>query len=216
MLASAIMNQAASVYLNDAARSLYSYTVQLPMLMAANQELEQLLLQYNAQQPKVKSSVINVDAAATEITITTLTDFLLPMNIWERERSSTNEDAWSLMTEKEVEPNAIAVVGLTIWSFRNNKIYIVPSSSNREVKIEYQRMQLVLDASSDTVDFYLSNNYLASKTAELCARYIGMNGTVADSIRDNEFLKHEDKLTNILILNQQGNVARRRPFNSHR
>lgn len=210
-LASDVMDQSA-VILNDVAKTNYTYAAMLPLLQKANQELEQQLIIYGASPVRLASPAITVLANAVSLTLPV--DFLLPLRLFERLNSS---EQWQPMEEKRWNPESYTpTTSLTYWAFYNNLINFPGATVGREVLLEYQRRLLVISTSGSTEDFYLTLSFLAARTAELCARYIGMNTTVADGIRDNDVFKAEDALFRVLVLNGQGVGARRRKFNSKR
>lgn len=209
LLAGTVMDQAAAI-LNDVAKNLYSYTVQLPYIKKANEDLEQTLLVYGVTIQFKKSAAIAVAAGATTLVLPS--DFLVPISLWERASGSTNEDDYVEMDERDWEENTQAQSTLTQWSFRENGINLVPSTANREVKLYYDKMLTVVNSENSTEDSILFKSFLAAKTAEYCARFIGMNKVMADEIRDNECFKAEDKLVHILVGNMQGIRFRRPKF----
>lgn len=209
LLAGTVMDQAAAI-LNDVAKNLYSYTVQLPYIKKANEDLEQTLLVYGVTIQFKKSAAITVSAGATTLVLPS--DFLVPISLWERASGSTNEDDYVEMDERDWEENTQAQSTLTQWSFRENGINLVPSTANREVKLYYDKMLTVVNSENSTEDSILFKSFLAAKTAEYCARFIGMNKVMADEIRDNECFKAEDKLVHILVGNMQGIRFRRPKF----
>lgn len=204
------MDQAAAL-LNDVPKNLYTYTVQTPYLKKANEALEQLLLVYGISIQRVKSASIAV--LANVLTLTLPSDFLLPVKLFERPSGGTAND-WIPMVEKDWEPTETIVPTSTLiyWAFRNNAINFVGSTVAREVLLEYERALAIIVNSSSQEDSYLFKPFLSAKTAEYCARYVGMNGVMADSIRDNEGFVATDNLEHILVGNSQGVRHRRGQF----
>ncbi len=211
-LASDVMDQSAA-YLNDTALSLFTYTAQLPYVKMANEKLEKLLLMYGTSIQRMVSATITVAAHAKTLTLPT--DFLLPEKLFERAPGDT-DDAWVPMYEKDYEPNSTEQTTLMYWAFRNNAINFVGCSAIREVRMQYERQLAIITSQNSPEDFYLSKNYLSAKTAELCARYIGMNKERGDELRDNEVFMAEDDLMRILVLNNQANGSRRQRFTTGR
>jgi len=206
LLASEVMDQSAAI-LNDVDLSLYSYDTQLPYLKKANEYLEQLLIKYGAQHPKKKSAAI--DVAAEAIVLILPSDFLLPIQLFERADGSTSEADWDEMYEREWDPNTVMGTTLGVWSFRDNAINFVGCTAAREVKLYYEAMLGVISTSASPEDSYLFKALLSAKTAEYCSRYIGMNKPMADEISLNECAPAEDNLVHILVGSMQ-NVRHRR------
>lgn len=209
-LASDVMDDSA-VILNDVGKSLFTYAAQLPYLQRANRDLEMLLINIGAPQQRVKSTPITVTAGTSTLTLPD--DFLLPTSL--KERAFGSSDPWDDMHERPIEPDdVVSQYALIFWAFRNNGIYFVAATTDREVLLQYERQLAAISSQNSPEDFILSRNYLGSKTAEYCARFVGMNTTIADGIRDNEVFRAEDALTRAIVLNGQGNRYRRKPFTS--
>jgi hypothetical protein len=213
MTAGDVITQAVAL-LNDTAQSLYTNSVVIPYVIKANEDLEKKLIIYGAPQQRKKSSTISLSALATTLSLPT--DFLLPIRLFERDSGATNAD-WVLMKERDWEQeSAVQTNTLNQWAFRDNNIYFIGATVAKDVLLEYERRLAVIVDSSSTEDFTLTKGYLAARTAELCARYIGMNSAVADEIAGRDVGQAEDELMRVLVLNQQGNPQRRRRFGTGR
>lgn len=213
VLASDIMD-ASAVLLNDASLSLFTYTTQLPYLKRANQVLEQILIGYGLDVQRQQSAPISVGVGALVVTLPA--DFLLPIKLFERAGGNVN-DPWTLMSEGDWNPESVTqLTTLRYWAFYNNAINLVGATVARDVLLEYDRMLAVTSGSSSPQDNYLMSAFLSSKTAEFCARYIGLNETMANAIRDNEVLAAEDMLVRIYVLEDQGTRQRRPRFSAQR
>lgn len=209
MLASEVMDQAASI-LNDTALSLYTYAVQTPYLKQATEVLQKRLAVFGIQVERVVSASISVAANATYVTLPA--DFLLPVSLQER-NVGENDDQWVDMDERAWEPITEPIAYIEYWSFRNNRVYIRECSVAKEVRMKYIRTLTAISSSNSTVDVDASKNYLAAKTAELCARYIGQNSDLANEIAGREVEACEDDLLRMYVLQgQSANRGRRRPF----
>jgi len=218
-LASDVMDEAAAI-LNDTGKNLYSNTAQLPYVKKANRELEQLLLIHGAPVQRVVSAVITVPAItppAMEQALILPNDFLLPIRLFERNAGDVN-DPWVPIIERMWSPENEVQIATAIrwWNFKNNAVYLYGCTQSRDVLLEYDRQLAVITAPGSAEDTYLSFVWLSARTAELCARYVGMNETIADGIRDNDVAKAEDSLLRLYVLNQQGIRQRRPRFRSQR
>lgn len=207
-LASDVMN-GARVYLNDVAASIFTNTALLPLVIMANEELEKLLIIIGAEVQRNNSAAITVSANA--LTITLPVDFLLPISLKERRVGGTEND-WEDMTEQIWSPEYVPAPTINYWAFSNNAIRIPGASVNREVLLKYDRQLAVITSSSSPEDFILSKAFLERKTAELAARYIGMNENFANSLAIREVEPARDALERLFILNSQGNPIRRKRF----
>jgi hypothetical protein len=213
MLASEVMTQTAAL-LNDTGLSLYTYAVQLPYLQKANEDLEKKLSIMGAPQQRKQAIITTLSAGNTTVDLPS--DFLLPIRLFERNHGDSTNN-WIPMAERDWEQeNAVQTVYLGQWAFRDNKIYVIGSTVAKDILLEYWRNLAVIADSSSTEDFAAAKGYLASRSAELCARYIGMNDVLADKIAVREVGQAEDELMRILVLNQQGTPQRRGRFSTIR
>lgn len=205
-LASTVMDRAAAL-LNDSARSLYSYTVQLPYLKSAWDRL-QMKLQLNGI-PVVEeiSSVTNVAANATYIT--SPSDLVMPLAISERadETSDLFVDVEYVSDIPEMDQEDTIIY----WTWREEVLYINPPATNREVKIRYLKSLTAISGESTSLAVLNSTEYLAYKTAALCARYIGENPVRADYL-DMEAQSALEELLAIEVKAKQAVPVRPRSY----
>jgi len=201
-------------YLNDTAIDLYTDAVLLPYLKLANKELQDKCLVYGIEIVRVVDDVIEVDEDDTVLTLPA--DFLLPVALWERDRDGGDED-WVLMKEQMWEPSTIIpTTTLNFWSFRNENIYFIGATQDKDVKLQYERSLAALAAGGDTIDTDKFYRFLAAVTAEKAARYIGNNIMKANEIKNEESIPAGWDLAQYLTLNQQGIRQRRQQFTTKR
>lgn len=211
ILASDVMD-GARVLLNDVGATNFTNTVLLPLVKRASKKLEKLLLIYeNPGQRMANSSPIDVAANSTSLTLPN--DFLLPIKLFERPDGGTDAD-WIPMSERDWNPeNFVATTTIRFWAFRNLIVSLPPCTVAREILLEYERILPVITAANSPIeDTTLIVAYLEAKTAEYAARHIGMNETIAASIRDNEVNTAEDELMRVITLSNQGVRYRRQKF----
>jgi hypothetical protein len=223
MLASEVMDQSAA-YLNDTQKNLYTYSAQLPYLQMANEDLEKLLIVFGSEVVRVKSAIISILQGTIAVVVnagvgqTNLpADFLLPVSIAERAYGTQNP--WVPVTEQTWEDDSLTKTSeIRFYAFRNNGIYFpsVGCNTDREIMLRYERQLQVISSQNTPEDFVLAKNFLSSKTAEMCARLVGMNSAFADEIQGRYVDKAEDAITRILTLNQQGLPQRRMRFGTKR
>lgn len=213
-LASDVFDGARSPFLNDAGANLYTNTVLLPHLKAANEELEQLLIKVGAPVQRVNSTVLAVVAGGVSITIggspALPTDFLFPIFLYERTTGDTDQ-SWVEMVPKDFDPlNQVPTTTFNYYAFRNNGIYFPAATGNRDILIRYDRQLAVISGSNSPVDFYLSKRFLCARVAELAARYTGQNKNYADDLATREVEPRRFDIEGIFTLQGQ-NVRARRP-----
>jgi hypothetical protein len=215
-LASDVMSSA-RLFLNDVAATLFTNTALLPYCIKASEELELILAGCGVQIQRTTSAAITVAASSTAVSTLTLpSDFLFPIDLNERASGSTNLADYTQVIEKDWEPNIVAVNTLNYYAFRNNSIYFPPCTVAREVQLRYIRQLAQITASASPMDSIVQKNYLSAKTAELAARYVGMNGTHADDLAAREVGPAEYQLLNVYVQEGQANPQRRRRFQTRR
>ncbi len=205
-----VMNTSASL-LNDSARTMYSYAVQLPYLKMAQQELEQQLNLNEVPLNLISEYESVVLAGALSLSLPT--SFFLPIQLFERNNGATLDSDYYLMGEV-TDVNALGldpVSSLGIWDYRHNCINFVGATTNREVRMRYWRqLNLIVDEGSIESQAG-ANNYLSFRTAALCARFIMADTMRADSL-DSQAGMSLEILTSLLVKNHQNLRVRRKPF----
>lgn len=213
LLASDVIAQAVAL-LNDTAQSLYTNGVVQPYIVKANEDLEKKLIIHDTSIQRKRATIVTLDAG--QKTLTLPSDFLLPIRLFERDRGASDSD-WVKMKEKDWEQeNPVQTTTLNQWAFRDNNINFVGATVNKDILLEYERSLAVITSPSSVEDFTLTKGYLSARTAELCARYIGMNDALADKIAIREVAQAEDDLLRVLVLNQQGQPQRKKRFGTGR
>lgn len=202
-----VMDLSASL-LNDSAKSLFSYDVQLPFLKMANDDLAIELLSDDAP---IQNMIVEINVAIGVLFLALPCDFFIPIKLEERLQTSTNDDDFVDMDERSFEPAIQQSTTLGIWSFRNNKINFIGSTTARTVRLTYKRNLSTVVDFSIVEEVQKAKNFLAFRTAALCSEFIGGNKSRADSLNLQGVI-YLEKLTSIIVKSGQGNRVRRRPF----
>lgn len=208
--AGGVMDLSAAL-LNDAAKSMFSYAVQLPFLKLAQDELDIELKDCGVA---LVNQIADIDVAAEALFLTLPCNFFLPIKLEERADGSTDDNAWVEMEEKDWEPNREMSDTLIYWTFRNNKINFVGATAAREVRLHYIRNLSGVTDSSNNEEVDKARNFLCMRTAALCAEFILQDIQRATSLNAQAQI-NIGKLTSVLIKNTQGVRVRRRPFRIH-
>lgn len=214
-LASDVFDGARSPFLNDAGANLYTNTTLLPHLKTANEELEQLLIIYDISVQRVVSAVISV-TALTGVSITVgaglPADFLLPIYLFERTVGDSDQSWTEIIPKPFEELNRVPTTTIGFYAFRNNGIYFTAATTNREIRMQYERQLAIITGDNSPVDFYLSKRFLCARVAELAARYTGQNPTYADELAVREVEPRKDDIERIFTLQGQNVRGRRPPY----
>lgn len=212
-IASDVMD-GARMMLNDTAATLYSNTAITPHVIAANEQLELEMLALGISVVRKPTTAIVV--AANALTLNLPSDFLLPLELFERASGNVN-DPWVPVTEKTWVPaDYVQTTSLTYWAFYNNAINFPGATVARDVMLRYERQLAVVTGPNSPEENIIFKRYLSAKTAEYAARYVGMNKTISDDIHAAEVRPALELVTQILVGNMQGNPVRRQGFNTQR
>ena len=211
-----IMDRAASL-LNDTAKSIFTYTVQLPYINAAQDELQETLEENNVPITNEKSSIIVVTTAMTDIGGATgpalPTDLIEVQGAYERLSGST-EDFQIMARCDFLPPFTVLTESLIYWTWQQQIMYFLGATTNRDVRLDYiAAVMPVLTSTTGTDNIALFNakSFLAYRTAALCAEFIGENNSRAQEL--NTYAQMA--LDRFLAINTKGRQAtpvRRRPF----
>lgn len=204
----------ARMMLNDTAATLYSNTAITPHVIAANEQLELEMLALGISVVRKPTTAIVV--AANALTLNLPSDFLLPLELFER-ASGNVSDPWVIVTEKTWVPaDYVQTTSLTYWAFYNNAINFPGATVARDVMLRYERQLAVVTGPNSPEENIIFKRYLSAKTAEYAARYVGMNKTISDDIHGAEVRPALELVTQILVGNMQGNPVRRQGFSTQR
>lgn len=215
--ASDVMDRAAA-FLNDAAKDVYTYVIQIPYLKSALSELEQEYELNNIPTTNVTSAGIDVDAGETEITrVNVGSPPNYPANLVEVqgvfERLAGSNDSYLEVTRKEFLPHSELILPyFGIYCWKEEIIFFPECSADREVKIDYIK-SLFEDIENENSLIFVSNsvNFLAYRTAALCASFVGENPTRSQEL-NNFAVIARDQAVGIGTKGRQAITTRRRPF----
>lgn len=209
ILASEILSEASTTYLNDSTRGTWTDAVLLPSLKTAYDQLRLALVAVDAPViDETTTAALTINALATEVP--TIADLLYPIKVWER-GVGDSEDAWSVVTERDWEPESVSGGMILNWKWAEDAIKVRPANVARQVKVYYKRdLSAIIDANS-AVNLTLAKTYLAAKTAALAAGLRGNNPTRAmalDAIAESE----KERYTGIIVKRMQVQGVRRQSY----
>lgn len=218
LLASEVMDLAAAA-LNDVDKTTYDYDTQIPYLKLALQELQEVFeLNSLAVTEQSSGTPIPVPAGVTEIEFdatgaTRLPDNMIePQRLWER---IADTNPWSPMVRREFLPHELSSIAanmFTYWVWQQNKIILLASNGDNEIKIDYVGSLFPKYVREETI-IPVQNGlgYLAYKTAELISDMVEHNQARAQS-NGGRAIASLDRISGITIKSKQQIMARRRPF----
>ena len=209
--AASVMDLSAAL-LNNVSKSVFSYTVLLPYLKLAHDDLESKLIDNGVTTNNVVDKTITHIAQiipSPEPRIVALpANFFLPIRLEERLLTSTNDDDYTDMTEVDrIDPLGTASVRpeLNIWTFAEGNIKVPPCNTNRNIRLTYKKKfaPITSDGSNEEVD--KSRNFIAFRTAAIAAEFKGRNKVLADSLN----LQAADSLDTLISIYTKANQANR-------
>ena len=217
LLASEVMDLSAAA-MNDVDKTVYDYTTQIPYLKMALQELQEIFELNSLSVTEKTSAAIPVNSGVTEIIFNApgqprLPDNLIePLQLWERTRDI---NPYVPMTRKEFIPHDLEGVEanmFTYWVWQDNKIILLATNADNDIKIDYVGSLFPKFIQSDTViPVQNAQGYLSYKTAELMSDMIEHNMERAQS-NGGRALMAMDRISGITIKSKQSIGTRRRPF----
>lgn len=209
VLASTVMAESAAL-LNDVSQTYFTNTVLLPFLSKANDELGLKLAENNISIVRKESS--RFDIAAGIVTITLPADFLLPLYL-EEKSDGADDSEYVRMTQLSDDPRTQEQSYLNYWWFKNGVVSFVAALQARDLMLHYQKMLTAMSSASSVINFDSTKTFLASRTAELAAGFLGENPDRA-AVLHNDAEIALDVIVNLLVKNQQSIGVRRRAYRS--
>jgi len=209
LLASEVMNASSSL-MNDTARSVYTYTAQLPYLRMAMDELQEYFQLHDISVTQLTSIVILIPSGTTSVNGPS--DMIKPQIVWER---ASGINPFVKMTRKEYLPHYLEGTSFSqfiYYVWQNQTIQFISANRANDLKIDYIR-QLFTNIVDENTQINLINakTFLEYRTASLCAEFIERNLTSAQALSNYAILAL-DRTTGISIKGKQNISTRRRPF----
>jgi hypothetical protein len=208
--------------MNDTARTKYNYTVQVPYLNMALQELQEVFELNEVPVTQETSVVLPIDAGITEIefepaivvpgTTYLPNDLIEPQILWERNRDI---DPYTMMSRVDFLPlsqEGIEINQFIYYVWETQKIKLLASNTDNDIKMNYTR-DLFAPATSETSTINTINaaTFLEYRTAGLLAEFIDQNLTRAQGL-NGYAAAGIDRATGITTKGRQAIMTRRRPF----
>lgn len=222
LTAKTVMDKSASL-MNDTAKTTYTYDAQLPYLQMALDELQENFELNNIPITNVTSASITIAAGTTFISPVDgigagpapnyPEDVVEFQQLWERLAGSS--EPYIPIRQVEFLPHNLddlPTSELQYWAFLNQRIVFIPSTTNREIKMDYIGKLFSSNITVETlIGIVNARSFLQYRTAALCSQFIGENPTRAEEL--NNFAQMSmDRVIGIGVKGSQSQPARRRPF----
>lgn len=186
LLASEVMDEAASVYLNDSTKSRWTYAILLPYLRSAVGELQSELESNDLPPLHEIAAIIPVALIDTELTLPA--DFVFPIYL---EEKGAGETRFRKMDELDWEQDAEKASELKYYVFREGKIQFLGATSIRSVRLRYLRSLSAVTSQNSVIEVPNAKQFLSARTASLASNFGGSatsRASMADG-RANYFLR---------------------------
>lgn len=211
-----VMDRSA-ILLNDSNKNYFTYTILLPHLQVAYDEMREELELYNVQITNLQSGSAIITTAMTDWGGNTgpalPQDLVAIQQLFER-LSGSAEDFQEITRTEFLPPYVQKVEALIYWAWQNQTIQFLGATQNREVMMHYigDRSFQLVDQNS-IIPMFNAKTFLSYRTAGLAASFIGENQARADQLNFNAQTSL-DRLTGIATKDKQTMTVRRRPFMS--
>lgn len=218
------MNQSAAL-MNDAARSIYTYAIQIPYLNMALQELQEIFELNNVPvTDTVTSTPITVPAGITSVgfspdmpvvgTPYLPDDLIEPKVVWERQ---IGVDPYVPMARLDFLPRYMEGVEITqfihyVW--QSQEIRVLAANQINQLKIDYIRnLFAAFTDEDDEISIVNTQSFLEYRNAGLLAQFCAENPTRAQSLNQDAIMAL-DRSVGIGTKGRQAINIRHRPFRS--
>jgi len=218
--AAEIMDRSA-VLMNDPEKTDYTYTVLMPFLKMALDELSENLADTQGSPTTTTSAIITVPAGTSGLypvnslnTPNYPSDLVEIQEIGERSLGSAHDEPYVPMDRVEFKPAFPPGDRLRVWAWENQiiSLNLYGATTARQIRLKYVRQFNQETITPDSIVGSInSQSYLAYKTAAYAAMFIGENKERAE-ILDS---KAEAALERIESINNKGRqqmMTRHRPF----
>ncbi len=216
-----VMDQAAA-NLNDYAKTIYTYTAQLPHLRTAMDALKLEFQLNNCPVTNVTSQIIPLNVGDDHINPPGMSppnypgDLIEIQGVWQRLQNS--DEAWLPLRSVEFMPHYLEGENqnygpyLPYYSWQQEMLKFPLVQVAMEIKIDFISEVIGnIKNENDSIGIINTKMALAFKTAELCARLLGENPTRADELK-LEWQIAIDQVIGINVKGKQDMPARKRPF----
>ena len=207
--------ESARTHLNDDASLHWNDQDLMPKLKEAHKELQSKLFRAGVPVIKAVTTVLSVTAGVVDLNgvANYPADIVEPIWLKEREVGQSEKDFVD-MDEVNFIPQIQQQMSLMYWCWMGEHILLLGATTNREVKMRYNKTITVPTVLTDTIGFLFGELYMGPRVAALAMISVGNR---AAAILLNE--EAEGKLETIIGANVKGmqNLpVRRRPYRPRR
>lgn len=218
--AAQVMDRAA-VYLNDPAKTNFTYAVLMPYLNTALQILQEYFELHSIGTTQQSSALLNVPAGTVRVAFSGTTpllpsDLIEPAQVWEKREGT---DGYVPITKRNYLPHSLEGVDVSyfgVYTWNGQALEFLPSNLDIDIKIDYiKELFAQITDEDDVITLVNARSFLEFKTAALAARFAGANPTRANEL-DIEAENAKEVISGINIKGKQNIATRRKPFRGGR
>ena len=211
VLASTILDEIRTVWLNDANGELFEDAVLLPYLKAAYSDLLSELQLYGSQ--SITEVAIITPVTTGQVSLSLPVDFIAPILLEERTTGSSSLTDFLKMEQRLVLPVVEQTDRLIYWTYREDGIEFVGATTDRDVRLTYQKLLSIIGINS-VIPILGADNFLAPRTAELASMAIGQNPQISAFCGQNAASSLETLIA-VQVKQTQTKSVRRRPYQAN-
>jgi hypothetical protein len=201
----------ARALLNDPSGAIYK---DAPMIKLCNKVYKELQVKMDALGAGVTKEISAVTNVLTGVTSLSdgaglPADMISPLSLAERLKGSGSSVFWDPMDELDWEPELIVGQTLRFWAWREEEIKFLGATTDREVKIRYNKGLTPITATTSPILILDSDAWLAQRLAAVAALVLGSNPTRASALMA-DLTTIWDDFKSVIVRRKQGRPVRRR------
>lgn len=197
VLLSTILPKSAALC-NDPSQTVYTNDKLLPFAKMVNADF--LLNLASNGMPLIEEEVASAVVSAGAVVYPSQpADLIIPIELSERAYGSTG--LYVPMVKRAWDPEEAKSTILRYWSWREGIIKFLGATTNRQVKLRYQKTVNAIESVSSAIPADQAEQFFVFKIAEYASRFLGENPSRADALFGqaemalNQFLNTEVRKT---------------------
>lgn len=220
-LTAAQVMDGAAARLNDVARAVFTYAVQIPYLNIALKELQEIYEENNVPVTDETSAIIYVPAASAgivEIGYTGVAGRILPPDLIEIKvawQSIRNLNQFTQFKPVDYLPQwnlTAQISGFNCYQWADQKLRLIAANADNDIKLEYiKSLFAIVTASGDALNITNGFSFLMNRTASIIAKDVEENQERSDKLYGDALAGLDRSLT-ITTKGRQKIQTRRLPF----
>ena len=211
-LVSSVVTRVQSI-VGDPAGQEYSSTTLIPFVQQALDDVALEFMSEGIERLRTTSATLSVAAGVTVLSSSSTpplpTDFVSPIEMWERPAGGSVHDWQSMTLARENIPLVDQQPTLRFWQWEAGKIVLVGATSNVEVMLDYVSMPAAITGVADALPFSTAVSLVSYHVADLVYGARGEDSRRAECRSD-----YKEQLGNVInaaVRLKQRKPQRRKP-----